>query len=83
LDTLISLFTPALFQKDFFYNKHLTDKDTDFSEKTANEDKRSIRRFLKRLRRRCKTFGVLTVFRFAINRSLKELLAKVSKRGGC
>lgn len=70
---------PVLFEKDSMYNKHLTDRDSDFSEKPTGEHKPSLRRFIKKLRRACKAFGILTVSRFVINRLISELIVRIKK----
>ncbi len=60
--------TPALFLKDSFYNKHLTENDTDFSDKIREDLKGFALLFIQRLRRRLQELGFKKFLELAIKK---------------
>ena len=60
--------TPALFLRDSFYNKHLTENDTDFSDKIREDLKGFALLFMQRLRRRYREFGLKDFCRLIIKK---------------
>lgn len=68
--------TPALFVRDSFYSRHLTERETDFSEKIPDTLKGLIRLFIIKFRRRCHELGFQGVLKRILNRHKKLLVSK-------